>query len=150
MELGAGKLIFRGAVDSYEFSTFDLAGLRLHDIRIVGPINLETRLPLYRETLRHAIPPDYFCIVDNSAGFENDISYDDIQVLDRYLIDHGIRRFFGATITKDGGYGKIVKLAQANMDQIGLDGAVIKVRTRREAETFITERIEQAVQAHRH
>lgn len=116
-------------------------GFRVHDVVITGPINLTTRIPLYHETLRLAVAPHFFCIVDNSAGFENNITYDDIQLLDGILWEHGIRTFYGATITKDAGYSKIVKLAQANMEHVGLDGALIEVRRRTAAENFIRDRI---------
>lgn len=139
-----GSLISEGVIEGYEFRTLMINGFHVHDITVIGPISLSTRIPLYLETLRDALPPYYFCIVDNIAGFENTISYDDIRQLDRILIDHGIRKFFGATITKDMGYAKIVKLAQANMDEIGLEGMVIEAPDRAAAEAFIFEKLQQA------
>jgi len=143
IRLGA-TLVSEGAVEGYEFSTLKYKGFRVHDIKVVGPIDLKTRIPLYHETLRHSVPPYFFCIVDNAAGFDNDFTYNDIQVLDRILTDHGITRFYGATITMDDGYTKLVKLAQTNMDGIGMAGEVIEVMNRASAEAFISQKIDAA------
>lgn len=139
-----GTLVTQGTVESYEYRIFRLAGFCFNDTRVSGPINLQTRLQLYRETLPHVVGGRYFGLLDNSEGFENDFSLDAIRQLDRLLIDRGVRTYFGATVTKDKGYSKIVKLAQTNMETIGLDGAVIKVPDRATALQFICDRINEA------
>lgn len=142
-----GSAVAQGSSKSYDFSTFEIDGFRVHDITVTGPINLSTRTPLYVETLKFSVPPHYFCIVDNTQGFENNFTYDDIMQLDRLLFDHGIRFFFGATITRDSGYNKMVKLAQENMGEIGMGGTVIEVPDRASAETFIFSKIDEVATA---
>ncbi len=134
-------VVFNGAVESYKFTTFRVNGFYLHDIEVVGPIDLRVRVPLYHETLRHSLPPYYFCIIDNSAAHENTVSFADIKVLDQILIDYGIEYYFGAIITKDLGYPNIIKLAQENLDSIGIRSELLQVLDRAAAEAFILEKI---------
>ena len=136
-----GILIEQGTVESYEYKVIELSGFRYNDTRVIGPINLETRLQLYGRTLPHVIAGRYFGVLDNTAGFENDFSYDAIKQVDRLLVDHGITHYCGATITKDVGYSKLVKLAQTNMETIGLNGDLIRVPNHEAALVFIMEKI---------
>jgi|GEM_PF-1789909 len=144
MDTLGGVLVTQGTVESYAYGIYERSGFRFSYTRVVGPIDLQTRIQLYRAILPHTIAPNYFGILDNSAGYENDFSLDAIKLLDGMLVDHGIRTYFGATITKDQGYSKIVKLAQTNMDTVGLDGALIRVRDRAAALDFIHEKIAEA------
>ncbi len=142
-----GTLVTQGSDESYEYGIYERLGFRFSYTRVTGPINLDTRIQLYRAILPHAIAPAYFGVLDNSAGFENDFSLSAIKLLDGMLLDRGIRVYFGATITKDRGYSKIVKLAQTNMETVGLDGALIRVGDRASALDFIHGKIAEAAAA---
>lgn len=139
-----GTLIEQGTVASYEYNVIELSGFRYNDTKVIGPINLETRFQLYARTLPHVVAGRYFGILDNRAGFENDFSYDAIKQVDRLLVDNGITHYYGATITKDVGYSKLVKLAQTNMESMGLHGDLIRVPSHAMAVTFMLEKIAEA------
>lgn len=139
-----GTLIEQGTVESYEYKVIELNGFRYNDTKVIGPINLETRLHLYGRTLPYVVAGRYFGILDNTDGFENDFSYDAIKQVDRFLVDHGITHYCGATITKDVGYSKLVKLAQTNMETIGLNGSLVRVPSHAMAVAFIQEKIAEA------
>lgn len=136
------SLVAEGSVESYAFRIFERAGFRFSYTQVVGPINLNTRVQLYRQTLPFVVAGTYFGILDNSEGFENDFCLEAIQFLDTILINRGVRKYFGATITSDGGYSKIVKLAQTNMETVGLEGAVITVPNSAAALDFILGKID--------
>lgn len=141
-------VVFNGAVRSYKFTTFRVKGFHLHDIKVVGPIDLKTRIPLYQETVRHSLPPHYFCIIDNLAGHENTVTFDDLKELDQILVDGGIKYYYGASITKDQGYSSIVKLAQENLDSLGVQSELVQVQDRAAAEAFIARKIDEVAGAH--
>jgi len=141
---GEAEVVFRGAVESYTFATYRVNGFHLHEIEVVGPIDLRVRIPLYHETLRHSLPPYYFCIIDNSAGHENTVTFDDIRVLDNILIEYGIEYYYGAVITRDLGYPNIIKLAQENLDSVGIESQLVQVQDRLAAEAFINEKLAEA------
>lgn len=144
MNDGEANVVFQGAVESYTFTTVRVKGFHLHEIEVVGPIDLRVRIPLYHETLRHSLAPYYFCIIDNSAGHENSVTFDDIKRLDRILIDHGIEHYYGAVITKDQGYQNIIKLAQENLASVGIKSQLVQVKKRAAADVFIREKIDEA------
>jgi len=141
---GEAEVVFRGTVESYTFATHRVNGFHLHEIAVVGPIDRRVRIPLYHETLRHSLPPYYFCIIDNSAGHENTVTFDDIRLLDNILLDHGIEYYYGAVITKDQGYPNIIKLAQENLDSVGIRAELVQVEDRAAAEAFINEKLAEA------
>lgn len=143
LNLHGGKLVVAGSVESYEFRIYERSGFRFNDTKVVGPITLRTRLALYRETLPYVVTGNYFGMLDNSEGFENDFPYEAIRQLDEFLIGSGLKTYYGATVTKDGGYSKIIKLAQTNMETIGLDGLVVKVPDRVAAQNFIFSKIDE-------
>lgn len=141
---GRPTVVFKGALESYTFTTFRVKGFHLHEIEVVGPIDLRVRIPLYHETLRHSLPPNYFCIIDNLAGHENTVTFKDIRLLDEILVDHDIKYYYGAVITNDRGYPNIIKLAQENLDSVGIKSELVQVPTRAAAEAFINEKIAEA------
>lgn len=132
-----GVLIAQGAVASYDYKIFELEGYRFNDTRATGPITLDTRLQLYRKTLPYVVSGNYFGMLDNSEGFENDFDYNAIKRLDDFLMAQGLKTYYGATVAKDAGYGKVIKLAQANMDTVGLPGELVKVPNRAAALEFV-------------
>lgn len=142
-----GTLVEQGAVESYEYKVIELSGFRFNDTKVIGPINLGTRVQLYGKTLPYVVAGNYFGILDNTAGYENDFSYDAIKQVDRLLVDHGVKRYCGATITKDVGYSKLVKLAQTNMETVGMDGVLVRVPSHDAALTFILDKIAEAAAA---
>ncbi|RVU39007.1 hypothetical protein EOI86_07045 [Hwanghaeella grinnelliae] len=142
-----GTLIEQGTVTSYEYKIIELSGFRYNDTKVIGPINLETRLQLYSRTLPHMVSGQYFGILDNTAGFENDFSFDAIKQVDHLLLDQGVTHYCGATITNDVGYSKLIKLAQTYMETIGLNGALIRVPNYEDAKAFVLEKIAAAATA---
>ncbi|RVU39006.1 hypothetical protein EOI86_07040 [Hwanghaeella grinnelliae] len=140
--IGSGaNVVFNGAVESYTFTTFRVKGFHLHEIKVVGPIDLRVRIPLYHETLRHSLPPHYFCIIDNSAGHENTVTFEDIRLLDNILLEGGIEFYYGAIISKDQGYPNIIKLAEENLYTVGIKNELLQVEDRPSAEAFINQKI---------
>lgn len=140
-------VIHRGAMKSYRYTTYLVNGFHFHDIEVVGPIDLETRIPLYRATARHSLPPHYFCIIDNSAGHENIVTLDDLKQLDEILSNAGIRFYYGASITIDPGYHGIVNLAHENLQSLGIKNELIQTYNRGAAEAFIKAKIDAAAAA---
>ncbi|WP_193171073.1 hypothetical protein [Nisaea nitritireducens] len=134
-----GELIETGSTPGFEFASYRHGPHVLHRIKVVGPIGLKERIPLYHKTL--ALTPDdtYFCILDNSERHNNSFSFEDIRFLDQMLLDAGIATFYGATITLDAGYRDIVELANANVENVGLNGKLMTTHSPEEAETFIME-----------
>jgi hypothetical protein len=139
-----GDIVASGVVPSYEFVTYGYGSEVLHRIKVTGPIDLSRRLPLYRETLAVNPSRSFFCIVDNSGGHENDMTFSDIVVLDDLLIEAGIEFFYGATVTRDQAYSNIVKLANMNVQKIDLDGELLATSDPDEAEKFIMEKLNSA------
>jgi len=136
-----GTILASGKFPGFEFISIKFADEVVHKITVTDKIDLEKRLPLYRETL--AINPSnkYFCILDNSDGHENVFSYPDIVILDNLLIEAGIKYFYGATITSDPAYQKLVKLATHNARMSKLEGDLLATADPAEAEKFITDKI---------
>lgn len=143
MIVSEADIVFRGAVESYTFTTVRVKGYHLHDIEVVGPIDLRRRVPLYHETVRHSLPPHYFCIIDNLAGHENTVTFDNIRQLDQILKAGGIEYYYGASVTKDQGYSSIVKLAQEHLESIGITSELVQVQDRAAAEAFILKKIDE-------
>lgn len=134
-------LIESGTLESYEYAAYRYDDRHLYRIRVTGPISLKQRLPLYRKILSINTNDTIFCVVDNSAGHENQFTFDDIRYLDDLLLEAGIRYFFGATVTQDAGYSSLVELANTNAKHIQLGGALIAAVSAEEAEDFILSRI---------
>jgi hypothetical protein len=136
-----GTIIASGTLPCFEYVSIRHAEELLHRIKITGAIDLEKRLPLYHRTLDLNPSSNYFCILDNSGGHENKISYKDIQILDDILVAAGIRRFYGATITTDHAYANLVKLAKYNARISKLEGDLLATHDPAAAESFIMEKM---------
>jgi len=139
------EVVAAGEMKSYRFRT-ERRGLEvLHRITVTGPINLQRRIPLYEATLAANPSPNYFCILDNRAGFENAISLDDLQFLAAILKDAGISRFYGVTITDDREYPKIVELANIVVATSPLQGELLSTGDAAAAEAFIQDKLNHAI-----
>lgn len=134
-----GELIEAGSTPGFEFASYRHGAQVLHRIKVVDSISLKERIPLYYMTLALTPADTYFCILDNSGRHHNSISFEDIRFLDQLLLDAGIATFYGATITLDAGYRDIVELANANVENIGLQGKLMTTHSPGEAEAFIIE-----------
>ena len=132
-----GLVVAAGTLPSFEFRSIKYGGEVLHRIRVTGRIDLERRMPLYHETLANNPSSNYFCILDNSEGHENDLSLSDIMLLDKILVEAGIEKFYGATITPDWNYKGIVKLANFSAEVSKLNAELLSTRNPDEAESFI-------------
>ena len=138
-----GTLVLSGAIESFKYSSFQYGSEVLHRIKVVGPISLKERIPLYNLTLTVNTSSTYFCILDNTGGYENVLTFDDIKYLDKLIIESGISAFYGATVTKGEGYSSLVNLANANVHSLNLDGELVATDTVSKAEEFIFAKIKQ-------
>ncbi len=139
-----GELVESRSLPSYELSTYQHRDERLHRIRVTDAISLNERITLYINVLELNTTRTIFCILDNSAGHENNFSYQDIKFLDGMLIDYGITHFYGATITYDQNYPALVKVANANAAESGMQCDLIATSDPAVAETFILGKLESA------
>ena len=85
MDTLGGVLVTQGTVESYAYGIYERSGFRFSYTRVVGPIDLQTRVQLYRALLPHTIAPNYLGVLDNSAGYENAFSLDASKLLDGML-----------------------------------------------------------------
>jgi len=106
-----------------------------------GPIFLKQRLPVYEATLAVNPSSTYFCILDNSAGHENNLSFADILLLTQKLLDGVIECIYGATVTADPGYPAFVDLMSANHSARNMKGELLATNDLETAEAFIAEKL---------
>lgn len=142
-----GNIVATGTLPSYEFVSARHGVETVHRVKVTGPISLKRRLPLYDATLALTVSSTYFCILDNSGGHENDFPYADIVVFEQKLIDAGIDCFFGATITDDLAYPKIIELVNVSMSARKIGGEVMATEDPETAERFIAEKLLQVANA---
>jgi hypothetical protein len=135
--------IASGSVPGCEYETYRHGQEFLHRVKITGPVTVTERIPLYRLTLDQTDSTAYFCILDNSGRYDNSLTHADMQLLDRMAINAGISHFYGATVTFDPTYPRIVKLARLNAEIAGLTGELLATGDPTEAEHFILTKIEQ-------
>jgi hypothetical protein len=128
-----------------EMETHASGDTLIHRITVHGPLGREERTPLYEESLKLNKSPHYFCIVDNSQGHENTLSYDDMLYFGNMLTKGGITHFFNAVITNDHRYEDIVKLANAVAKLKGVTSETKPFTNIKEAEAFILDKIKQTV-----
>jgi len=132
-----GVVVASGRLPSYVYVSTKYGSEILHRIKVTGRIDLEKRLPLYRATLAINETSNYFCILDNRDRHENAFSYADIQELDQVLIDAGIDHFYGATISNDPDYPKLVKLANDSASTTPMETELMATADPAEAEAFV-------------
>lgn len=135
------EVVATGELHGFRFRTERRDREVLHRITVTGPIDLQRRIPLYEATLAVNPSPNYFCIVDNRAGFENAFSFADIRFLAEVLKDGGISHLYAVTITDDQEYGKIVELANITVTISSLQGELLSTNDAAEAEMFIQDRL---------
>lgn len=136
------EVVASGELDSYRFRTERAGREVLHRIVVTGPINLQRRIPLYRATLEATASSRYFCILDNRSGFENSFAFKDMKFFADMMGKAGITHVYGATITPDQEYSKIVELAGIALTMSSLRGELLSTSDEEEAEAFIRERLE--------
>jgi hypothetical protein len=136
-----GTVVASGSLPGFDYTSTRYGREIVHRIKITGPIDLETRLPLYHATLAVNETNNYFCILDNTAGHENNFSYSDIVLLDELLIESGIDHFYGATVTTDPDYVKLVKLANDSAKATPMKTQLLASRDVAEAEAFVMEKL---------
>lgn len=136
-----GTVVASGSLPGFDYVCTRYGREIVHRITVTGQIDVETRLPLYQATLAVNETSNYFCILDNSAGYENSFTYPDIVLLDSLLIEAGIDHFYGATITTDPDYAKLVKLANDSAETTPMETELLAARDLAEAEAFIMEKL---------
>jgi hypothetical protein len=139
--LDSMQTIYSGDVSNFHLVTKRYGNEILHLLEIIGPVGFEERNLVYQKTLELNQTDKYFCVLSNLDRHANNLSFHDITVLDRLLEDGGIKLFYGATVSVDVGYSSVVKLANVNMEQTGLDGECISTGEMESAEEFIIDRL---------
>ncbi len=133
-----------GSLPSYDFVSCRHRGEVVHIMTATGPLNLARRIDVYRATLSANPTSDYFCILDNSGGFENDFNISDIRFLDQMLLEAGVRTVHGVTVTRDAGYPKLLELLRQVMPSQGLVADVRLASSLAEAEHLLAEMVDLA------
>lgn len=134
-----GELIETGAMEGFEYASYQVGEEVLHRVRAVGPIGVKERLPLYRALARLNPSGTMFAILDNHQRHENTFTTEDMEKIVTVLKEGGVTDFYGATVTLDPDYGKIGKLASARFSLSGIGGRVIVTSEAAEAEIFMQE-----------
>lgn len=116
-----------------------------HRIKVLAPLGRAERIPIYEETLKLNKSAHYFCIVDNSQGHENTLSYDDMLFFSKILTKGGITHFYNAVVTNDHRYADIVKLTGAVSKIAGITSQTVPTTCPEQAEAFIRSKIKEAV-----
>lgn len=143
-QLERADIVASGSLPSYDFVSTRHRGEVVHVMTATGPLDLARRIDVYRATLSANPTSSYFCILDNSAGFENDFSISDIRFLDRMLLEAGIRIVHGVTVTRDAGYPKLLELLRHVMPTEGLVADVHLATSLAEAEHLLAEMVDRA------
>ena len=134
-------IVTSGSHPGFDFVTARHGGEVVHRVTVTGPFNLRRRIRMYEETLKANQSSRYFCILDNSAGHENEFAYDDIQMLAEWLVKEGLTAFYGVTITSDPGYPNLVQIVTAVLQILELGGTVTTTSDPELAEAFIREKL---------
>ncbi|MBO0333478.1 hypothetical protein J0X12_07630 [Sneathiella sp. CAU 1612] len=140
-----GQLISSGSFANINHETWKYNGEHIHVMKVTGPINRAHRVPFYYLTLKTNPSSDYFIILDNQRGHEDDFSYDDMITISDILLEAGIKRIYGAIITRESGYENILKLARAVAKLKTLESHTVYCENMTEAENYIHARIEIAI-----
>lgn len=128
-----------------ELETHASGDTLLHRIKVLGPLGRAERIPLYEETLKLNKSSHYFCIVDNSQGHENTLSYDDMLFFSKMLTEGGVTHFFNAVITHDDRYADIIKLTSAVSKMADITSETVTASNLQQAEAFIFGKIKETV-----
>lgn len=132
-----GEKIFSGSFANIIHETWKYNGEHIHVMKVTGPINGENRIYFYTSALKNNSSSDLFIILDNQRGYEDDFSYDDMITICDILVNAGIKRIFGAIITRESGYENILKLARAVAKVKTLEQHTVFCKNLAAAENFI-------------
>ncbi|MCC3305490.1 hypothetical protein [Sneathiella sp. HT1-7] len=108
-----GRKISSGAFANISYETLECYGEHVHFMTATGPISREHRIPVYRKTLGDNPSSNYFAILDNRRGHEDEFSYEDMHILGDITLEAGIRRIVSVSVTNESAYLNIIKLTQA-------------------------------------
>jgi hypothetical protein len=137
-----GHKIASGSFANIDYETREYNGEHVHTITANGPIDIEHRIPVYKQTLENNPSENYFIIFDNRRSYEDNFAYDDMLVIAEILLKAGIKQIFGAIITKESGYDNIMKLARAVAKTKEMESQTVYAENMAEAEKFILSRID--------
>ena len=107
------RKVASGSFTNIRYETKEYGGEFLHIVTQDGPLNRESRRPVFEETLALTKSGNYFCILDNRRGKEIILSLADMSNYGDMLVSNGINRFFYAVVTFDPAYEKTIKLIKA-------------------------------------
>ncbi|WP_373087543.1 hypothetical protein [Sneathiella sp.] len=138
------RRISSGSFVNIEYETKESNGQYLHLIKILGPVGRAERMPVYNETLKLNLSADYFCIVDNSNGYESVLTFEDMLFFGDILVKAGIKRFFSAVVTNDVGHVTIGKLTRAIAKTKNIYTETYSASSYPNAEKFIMEKLAEA------
>jgi hypothetical protein len=128
-----------------EICTYASGEEMFHHIKVLAPLGRVERIPMYEETLKLNKSAHYFCIVDNSQGHENTLSYDDMLFFSKILTNGGITHFYNAVVTNDDRYADIVKLTGAVSKMAGITSQTVPTTSLEQADAFIRYKIKETV-----
>ncbi|USG62763.1 hypothetical protein NBZ79_07200 [Sneathiella marina] len=126
-----------------EIETHAVGEEMFHHIKILAPLGRAERIPIYEETLKLNNSPHYFCIVNNSQGHENTLSYDDMLFFSKMLTKGGITHFYNAVVTNDHRYLDTIKLTGAVSKLAGIISETVSTSNQEQAEAFIRGKIKE-------
>lgn len=135
------RIILDKTLPNCHVLTRDYGTEPLHIFKTLGPLTREIRYPVYQETLKTHHSENYFYIVDNRAGHEISLSFDDMSYFNGMFYDTGIRYIRGAVVTNDAGYGILVSMAIATAKAKGFPVELISTADYDEAADYVLSKI---------
>jgi hypothetical protein len=141
-ELLKGHKISSGSFANLEFETWEYHGEHIHVVKVMGPIDRGHRIPVYYQTLENNPSSNYYVILDNHRGHEDNFLYDDMQKVANILSEAGVKRIHGAIITRESGYDNIMKLGRAVAKLHSMESQTVYSKNMDEAESYICSRID--------
>ncbi|MEX1035363.1 MAG: hypothetical protein WDZ54_05365 [Sneathiella sp.] len=131
-----------GSFINVDYEIWEYGGEHVSILRMRGPISRGHRIEFYQITLKNNPSSDYFIILDNQLGYEDDFPYDDMVMVSDMFLAAGIKRVYGAIVTTEIGYETILKLARAVAGMKTLEIYTMRVGSLPEAKDFIISRID--------
>lgn len=130
-----------GKIGNIRYETLEYGGEHINFMTALGPVSREHRVQLYRKFLKTNPSSTFYAVLDNRAGYEDKISYDDMHYLADMLLRVGIKRMVSVAVTKESAYQNIVKLSQAVADMKNVDMQATSTHCLKEAKTFVFSKI---------
>ncbi len=131
-----------GSLKGIDFSSCLYKNQIIHYLKITSKIGFEERIPMYEATLALNKGPYFFCIFDNSNRLENNLSFDDLMVFNRMILDAGITHYYSASVTFDDQFGSLINLATVTSKSLGLFTEMVIENDVQSAEKFIKDTID--------